>query len=284
MKKSSAVESGKFTEAQVESLPDASEVPGDVFFGGFVDEQDVAHCGRRTRSCGKCSYRYSSKNEREVRACPSCGNPRPCGYRVAEFGRACARHGGASLKGTAAPSFKDGHRSKLAIRHGWLNAEEQEKVIQARREALELAEDIATADVLEEKLGERIQFGNVPGVIKSLRLAHKALMGFDKAQKACDTTAEHKALAKLTEHIVSGLEQADNFEAAHGRYMAAQDHRRRLVETEIRRQEQSGLMYPIDEILVLVTQLADLVKTHVSNPKERQKIEEGFAALGSGKS
>ncbi len=68
-------------------------------------------CGRNTKSCRACKYRYPKGSK--ATACPKCNEARACSQPTPD-GKACRYHGGKSPKGIDSPHYKHGRYSKYA--------------------------------------------------------------------------------------------------------------------------------------------------------------------------
>lgn len=74
----------------------------------------MALCNARQRRCKGCDRRYTAEETKAgVMACPDCGRERGhCGAQAVTGMEKCRHHGGKSLKGIAAPSWRGGVTSK----------------------------------------------------------------------------------------------------------------------------------------------------------------------------
>ena len=190
--------------------------------------------------------------------------------RFAAPGRAtCNLHGGKSLKGVNATSFKHGRFSKylpdrLAERYREALADE---------ELLRLDDEIALLDTrLQDLLARLHQDGEGPGAWQQLRDAHQRL---EQAIARDDANATQAGLVMLSEAIASRRDEC----AAWGIILGLVEQRRKLVDTERRRLLDEDRVVTIDRLMILMAAVVDIVRRHVGSREARRAISDEIRGL-----
>jgi hypothetical protein len=201
-------------------------------------------------------------------ACPDCGEPRACRRKVSREGERCRFHGGASLKGTASPSFKTGRYSKylpagLAARY---------KDAQKDPELLSLRDDVALLDARLAELVEKLDTGETKDLWSALRDTYERLTTARDQGKTRDMA---RALLDLGDLIGAGHEQGRVWDSI----VALLDQRRRLVESERKRLIEMRQMISSERAMVLVTALIDAVSRRVTDRQVLSQIAADFRTI-----
>ncbi len=192
--------------------------------------------------------------------------------RFAAPGRAtCNLHGGKSLKGVNATSFKHGRFSKylpdrLAERYREALADE---------ELLRLDDEIALLDTrLQDLLARLHQDGEGPGAWQQLRDAHQRL---EQAIARDDANATQAGLVMLSEAIASGCDES----SAWRMILVLIEQRRKLVDTERKRLLDEDQVITIERLMILVAAVVDIVKRNVASREERAAVADEVRRLVS---
>lgn len=169
----------------------------------------------------------------------------------------CRNHGGASLVGPAHPSFRTGRHSK------YLRASLGEKYDTALNDPhlLGLREDVALVDVRIAELIEAI------GETGNTRLWREARTKLDAVKTAATkgkagVGPAREALDALDQVLTDGLTQAATWDELADRL----DLRRRLVDSETKRQKDLFEMISVERAHAMMARLVDVVKQHVHDP------------------
>lgn len=157
----------------------------------------------------------------------------------------CYHHGGKSLKGAAHPKFKDGLRSKHMPK--FLKPAFSEALNDP--ELLDLSNSIAGQEALIVDLFESLDGGEAP--TRLVKLIRKAWAQFWEATGNNDKSA----VAKYRGQITGMLKEAVTVVATIDRIARAEETKRRLIETEMKRREKMHEQIVIDEAVLLYRQL-----------------------------
>lgn len=208
-------------------------------------------CGRRTKSCRICKYRFS-KAEHSLWNCPGCGEYRGCTQKVSEPGKACRYHGGKSLKGVVHPQFKGGKYSKymptgMAGRYASFMEDS---------DRLTLADETA---ILQTLLADYLD--------KLAGLAHagawaKANEVFENIGKAAASGQEIRVgvlMAELGDILINGTKEGVLVKDI----QTTIEQIRRNKETEGRMAEKSEQLIPLSDFVAFVDATMYLLRTYV---------------------
>jgi len=204
---------------------------------GKTNAKGQTICGAKTRS-GKPCQKYAMANGR------------------------CKLHGGKSLKGAAAPSFKHGRYSKYIPK----NLEARYANALSDPQLLELNDEIALLDARLTQLLERIEVGES----HSLWLeAQRAIMQLQAGVRSQNRNKIEQALIRLDQLVKSGLNE---YRAWHEVESIIQQ-RARLVESQRRRAIELEVMIQIPEVLAYMAALSLAVRKRVIEyvPDEYQR-------------
>lgn len=187
-------------------------------------------CGARARTTGK-----------------------PCKNWAMPNGR-CRMHGGKSPGGIASPSFKHGRYSK------YLPGRFIERYAEAAqdKDLLSLRDDIALMDVRLVDLLLQLHTGESGQLWQEVIEAKRRL---DHAILISDADAVRGALASLDKLLESGV----NDHAAWREIVDLLERKRRLSDSEHRRQIQNGELVPIEDVFAFADALILAVKRHVND-------------------
>ncbi|MEO8483344.1 MAG: HGGxSTG domain-containing protein [Acidobacteriota bacterium] len=205
----------------------------------------MASCGAKTRSGGKCK-RAGLTNGR------------------------CKLHGGASLVGPAHPNFRTGRHSK------YLQLQFSERYQQGLNDPrlLGLRDDVALIDVRISELLEAV------GETGNTRLWKDARAKFDAFKGAADKGKDGIGAARvmldaLDKVLTDGLSRASTWDELADRL----DLRRRLVDSETKRQKDLFEMITTDQAMRIVGQFIDEVKQRVKDPELLTALSNHFSRL-----
>jgi len=177
-----------------------------------------------------------------------------CKARAMTGREVCYMHGGKSLRGAAAPAFKNGRYSRYlpaALAERYEAALKDEELLELRREIALL--DVRIGEVLG-KMGS----GETPAAWADLR---KRLVLFRAAQaRGPSGVAEMGThLAAMTDVIDRGASDA----AAWAEIRGLLNDRRKLVEGEWKRLEVTGQMVSAERLMVLLGAITDIIRRHI---------------------
>ncbi len=225
-------------------------------------------CGRNTKTCSQCKRRYVAGTEEHLEACPACGFPRPCRTAVAREGQACRVHGGASPKGIAHPGFKHGKHSKV------LKGDTLQRYEEARRDPLlvGLREEIALVDARLGDLLQGVMLGENELLWPRLKDAFRELK---VAIRAKDPTGMATELSLLEQFIEQGSTRQDSWKGIYD----VVEIRRKLVDTEWRRELASEQAMRANEAETMVVALATAVRLHVKDRDILAAIQDEFIRI-----
>lgn len=199
-------------------------------------------CGAKTRQGGECAS-WAMPNGR------------------------CRMHGGLSLGGVASPTFKTGRWSKYIP--GRMLERYQEA--QADDALLELREDIALLDSRLADVLSRVDTGESGSLWRQARAAWEA-------SQSADVASAVAAKLELEDLFTRGV--ADY--AAWGEVQRLLQERRKVVESERKRQIELQQMITVERALLLVTAVVDSVRTHVNDPAVLGAISQDLLRLTAG--
>lgn len=231
-------------------------------------KKGFAVCGRRNTRKTPCLRHAGAASRR--------------GKKTGHLGTgACGDHGGLSKAGTEVWSYKDGARSKYHL-HGSL-AERQNRLQKELQAATDLTSEIEVLDVLLVTIAE--EFPDIdPGAVRETTKRVRETL------KKAGTLKSQKAKAALLDSLSDSLEEldrvlllADEAYLAVDRFVGVADAKRKLVDSEVRRQKtERGPINWIDAD-VLAERFAQILVDHVSPDKATPAIhafEKEFASLG----
>jgi len=213
----------------------------------------VFYCGARTKSCRVCGHRFT-KEEYDLWTCPECGEDRHCRRKVTREGERCRYHGGASLKGAAAPAFRTGRYSKYLPTH----LLDRYNTAQADTELLSLREEVALLDTRLTSLVEGLSTGESVGTWEVLGATHEQLMA---ARRSGDAAAMARALIRIGELIERGQNEGEQWNVI----VTLLDQRRKLVESERKRLVELQQVITAERAMALITAIVHVVSRHVTD-------------------
>lgn len=189
---------------------------------------------------------------------PECGaktkSGNPCRSTALYPNGRCWLHGGKTPKGLASPNLKHGRYSKdlptrLAARYEAATTDPDLLALQA---------EIALIDARLGDLLGRVDTGEA-GI--HWKVATKA---FADLQIALDTQ-DPVALARSMQTLQGSLRSGMGDYAAWNEVYNLVDHRRRLVESERKRQIEAQQVLPLDRAMLVISALVDIVRRHVTD-------------------
>lgn len=189
-----------------------------------------------------------------------------CGGNAVPGMTVCHWHGGKTPTGIASPHFRTGRHSKYL----------PTRMLQTYEAALtdprllELHAEIALLDSRLAELLGKVDTGESGALWEALGAAYR-----DLQRARNDAKAFAVALTVLGGLITQGAGDA----AAWAEIARLVQDRRRLVESERKRQVEMQQMVSIQQGLALVAALADSVKRHVSDPRILGAIQTDLARL-----
>lgn len=191
----------------------------------------------------------------------------PCKGQAMANGR-CRMHRGKAVSGIAHPNFQHGRYAK-DIPTRMLSTYQ---AALADTELLNLRQEISLLDARLSDVLKRVDTGESGAVWAALG---EALREFQKASAAGDTAKMREHLTALTDLIQRG--QSDT--AAWGDVRALIQERRRVTESERKRQVEMQQSITTERAMLLVTALVDTVQRHVHDRVALGAIAADIGAL-----
>lgn len=208
----------------------------------------------------------------------------PCSKAPLTPGGRCKNANGKPLKGPLNPAWIDGRQSQvLPIKLA--------TAVEMRRKHLHLMDldkDIALADILSEQIVGRMVAGDPRKVLDQ---AQEAFAEFQAATKAGQQARMGQALARLERALTTGSKAVDDALGASQEAREWIEGKRKLIETEIRRQEKARSWYQREVVSGLVRALIETVVTEVKGTANLEepvvhdilaRISDRFTKLVSG--
>lgn len=223
--------------------------------------EPVFYCGRRKTRCRnlECLHKFT-KAEHDLWTCPDCGEDRHCSQRVTEEGKACRNHGGRSPSGMAAPAFKHGRYSKA------LTGRYRERYEAAANDPdiLELLPEIA---LLDTRIGQLLEQLEQDDPIGRLNQAQEAFLSLREAMAAGNTQRVLSSLESM-DGILNQKQEPDRTWSSVIRLI---DQRRRLVESQVRKEAQADLNLSA-EAMILLAAVESAIYLHIQDRRIIQRI------------
>lgn len=176
-------------------------------------------------------------------------------------------HGGASLAGPSSPAWIDGRHSKYLPKR----LTEQYAESLSDPEILGLKNEIALTDTLlfAELRSER--GGASPETCQAMMRAFCRMQDGDEEESA-------EAAAELKDMLTECLGQSIDL----GAVADLVEQRRKLVDSEMKRQEKLGAMLPAQRAMILLGAVVAVIQRHVTDPHVLSAIATDIRALVSG--
>jgi len=195
-------------------------------------------------------------------------NGEPCKAQAVRGKRVCRVHGGMTPSGIASPHFKTGRYSKA------LPARMLEAYTTAASDPqlLEQREQIAVLDARLIDLLARVDTGESGAIWQALM---QQRMDFIASKRANDVKGQTTALNTILDLITEGHTDY----RAWGEVQSVLEQRRRLVESERKRQVEMQQMVTSQQVMVLVSALLESVKRNVSDRAALAAIQTDFIRL-----
>ena len=174
----------------------------------------------------------------------------------------CRTHGGTTPVGIASPSYKTGRYSK----HLPARLRESYETAAADPELLQMNHDIA---LLDTRLSELMAALDTSGVGQVWRTLGETWADLQRARASQDSAGLAVALHAIGELIDSGLADTDRWQELANLL----ERRRKLVETEMKRQQALQQMVTATEAMTLIAAVAESVRRHVTDRATLQAIQ-----------
>lgn len=182
----------------------------------------------------------------------------------------CKMHGGKSLKGIASPTFKDGKHSKyIAAIPGRIKKDFEQ--LRERDDLLRLNDDIALIDTRILDVLRRVDAGD-GAIWKEIEKAHRAYLA---ARKSGDDDLIEQRITELSAVIERGVTDYQ----AWAEVKSLIEQRRRLVESERKRELEEQEVLTAREAAALFNALLSIIVEHVTDPSTRQRIQTAVTGL-----
>lgn len=189
--------------------------------------------------------------------------------RAASTGRStCRMHGGTQPVGLASPNWTNGRYSRVLPKR----LLEDVKASLADPNKLALSSELALLDARTSDLLLRVESGESG---QAWRALGSAWQQYETASRSLDTIGVARAIATIGDLITRGY--ADS--AAWSEVSALIERRRKLVETERKRQISDRQMVTTDQALALLALLVTAVQQHVHDDDALRAITDEYARL-----
>ena len=186
----------------------------------------------------------------------------PCEHWPIRGRTRCLLHGGRSLAGPASATWRHGRRSRYLPRR---LAEKFQEALHDP-DLVSLIPDLATLDARLAELLQRLERGGESGAVwHALADERRALVA---AKARDDKTAAAASLSK----ILALIDKGGGEETLWEQIQATLELRRRLVSSEAKRAHDARTSLSLDEVVVLVSAIAEAIKTTVVDPVDRRHI------------
>lgn len=242
----------------------------------MLNEDGEHRCGALVSRCPnrECPYKFPTT---EDWFCAECGTMRRLCRQKPEPNGRCRHHGGGALTGPYHAHYKDGRFSKYATKIGNKSLAEHYDAVRGDSEYLRLQDDIElmTAYIrwlVAEMPEEYLNVGNrhrVSTLLERFKL-------FDEegdAERALNTA---KALLREITVIVDGDE-------AMNQVMKAQEHKRKMAETETKMKEVAHKMFTIERVMQLMNFSAettrDVLEKHIDDQQMLYRIFQDLSVI-----
>lgn len=180
----------------------------------------------------------------------------------------CYHHGGASPSGAGSATFKHGRYSTLLPKG---LKDRYEETLNDDHYA-ELRDEVALVDSRIGDVLSRMDLGESgEGWLRLMKLWRQ----FEEVSEAKDTTTAGRILRMIGSVIEGGVEEY----AAWASVSKLVNQRRQLAESERKRMVEEHQMISTGELLVLVSQLTDIIMRHVPDRKARGAINSEIGTL-----
>lgn len=205
--------------------------------------------------------RCTAKSKQAKRRCK---NHAVVGFTV------CRTHGGGTPVGVASPQFKNGAHS----RHHPMPARLRETYEAGLKDPslVEMRADIALLDARLADVLTRVDTGESGAIWQALRDAQREA---DRATRAKDTGALQAALDDIRELIVRGHGDW----AAWGDVRSIIEQRRKLSESERKREVEAKQVISSERAMALITAVIDSVERNVTDRKALTRISHDVSAI-----
>lgn len=220
----------------------------------MADEpKEKRKCGARRARCPKCRYRFKRPEERELLACPHCGEPRFCTIPPVVGHKRCLIHGGKAPSGTASPRFKNGKYAKVNRLAPELLKRVEE--LADDPELLSCKHDIEIASALSGQLAEKI--------LREPTVAWDALASVAKeVESARDNGDDFQPQLDL---LLSFIKSGAANENAKEEWMEWAQKVAKLKDLETKMQERKNSVMTYEQAMKLVFAMLAVTQKHVSD-------------------
>ena len=223
-------------------------------------------CSARIHSCRSCGYRFLGHDK--IVICPVCGENRQCLTEVEQSGERCRLHGGNSAIGFASGQWKHGRYSKHMpnrLLPDYMDAVRDKNLLALRH-------DIALVDTRMNDLIGRIDIGDSGSIWEK---AKEEFRSFRVATAHNDGAAVRLHLNELDKLLDQGLQDFSIWQDI----MRLLEHRRKLVETEMRRLDRLHQFMTAEEAQALMLAVGEAIKRHVKDTQVLGEISRDLGRL-----
>lgn len=182
----------------------------------------------------------------------------------------CFFHSGTALRGIAHPNYKHGRHSRYRAR----SLQSRLMMAEANPEPLRLLKEVHLIDVRLQQLSDRLDDQEHTSYELWVE-AGQAFTEFNKARGRGHTEKMFEQLNRLEKALDAGQEDGRLWTEI----FRCQERRRRMVESETKRLLANGQMMAIEELGVLINQVQDLIRTHVTDKDALKEIAYGLSEI-----
>lgn len=243
---------------------------------------DKPRCNRKRKQCSQCEYRYTLA-DKPLTECPQCGFSRLCRNIVEWEGKACRKHGGASLPaGPDHPRYKHGKRSKLGaglppnIAKHYAQALDDPSLLSTRNE-------IALLVARWRELHERLTNHSHSGYWKALDKQRSELAQVQLRLASTNDPDELAALKGQSEALLGALlktiEEGRSYDCAWEDIESVALTIDQLKRNEVAKMKDAQAMVSAGRVLEIAAAMVRLVELHVADQAARTKIAAGLERI-----
>jgi hypothetical protein len=211
---------------------------------------------------------YTNEKGTQICSAMRASGTKVCTSTILRENGRCKKHGGMSLSGASAPSFKTGRYSKnLPIR---LASRYEEALSDA--ELNDLTEDLAIIDTRLADLFHQLDEGGGGEIFAEVKDAYRS---FKYASNDGDKQVMRESLRRLEDAINRGSKDAYLWTEIR----LLQEQRRKIVLAEAKRLQITNQTVTVTKVNLLISALLDSVRRHITDRKVLSDISHDFMRI-----